>query len=380
MVGFCVIKFRGNFDDLSDKILRGLRVFILVSIKLSLDDNFVVTGINTMSKNEVEKQLALEKLQGQVDSLIAEAGHGELFGVDLTCAEKDVQETLLNKFLQANDHDVQGAKSQLLKTLKWRKQFSPLSAAFKEKHKEVYHELGLVTKHESTVMTWNLYGAVEDKASVFGDLDSFLRWRVGLMELGISKLDFSVASKSKMSQVHDYKGVNFFAMDAKTKTATKNTIQIFQDYYPEMLDKKYFVNVPRIMGWVFTLVKPLVSKETLEKFNVLSDGSKLASSIGDWAPKAYGGKAESLSELRLTEFTPINAQLVEEDADRRTRDGGEKMLGVSSTDEKKKEEPQTVSDDQKKEPKTGENENEPEAAEKTGADSEVEPLTAANNN
>ncbi|KAA8898574.1 hypothetical protein TRICI_006530 [Trichomonascus ciferrii] len=311
-----------------------------------------------MSKNEVEKQLALEKLQGQVDSLVKEADHGELFGEDLKNAEKDVQETLLTKFLQANNHDVAAAKDQLLKTLKWRKKFSPLSAAFKEKHKEVYDELGLVTKHESTVMTWNLYGAVEDKESVFGDLDSFLRWRVGLMELGISKLDFSDASKSKMSQVHDYKGVNFFAMDAKTKTATKNTIQIFQDYYPEMLDKKYFVNVPKIMGWVFTLVKPLVSKETLEKFNVLSDGSKLASNVGDWAPKSYGGKAESLSALRLTEFTPINAQLVEEDADRRTKDGAEKKLDGSSSDENKKEE-STFEDKKVEESSTNKKEEKP---------------------
>lgn len=336
-----------------------------------------------MSKNEVEKQLALEKLQGEVDSLVKEADHGELFGEDLKNCEKDVQETLLTKFLQANNYDVEGAKSQLLKTLKWRKKFSPLSAAFKEKHKEVYDELGLVTKHESTVMTWNLYGAVEDKESVFGDLDSFLRWRVGLMELGISKLDFSDASKSKMSQVHDYKGVNFFAMDAKTKTATKNTIQIFQDYYPEMLDKKYFVNVPRIMGWVFTLVKPLVSKETLEKFNVLSDGSKLASSVGDWAPKSYGGKAESLSELRLTEFTPINAQLVEEDADRRTKDGAEKKLDESSGDENKKEEPSSASADKKEEqasaeePKNEDNEKEPEDGEtKKEVEDEAEPSTA----
>jgi hypothetical protein len=336
-----------------------------------------------MSKNEVEKQLALEKLQGQVEALVEEADHGELFGEDLKGAEKGVQETLLNKFLQANQHDVDAAKSQLLKTLKWRKKFSPLSAAFKEKHKEVYDELGLVTKHESTVMTWNLYGAVEDKERVFGDLDSFLRWRVGLMELGISKLDFSDAAKSKMSQVHDYKGVNFFAMDAKTKTATKNTIQIFQDYYPEMLDKKYFVNVPKIMGWVFTLVKPLVSKETLEKFNVLSDGSKLASSVGDWTPKSYGGKAESLAALRLTEFTPLNPQLVEDDADRRTKDGAEKKLDGSSADEskkEKKEQEEPSANDKKEEQPSAEEPKKEVDSEKPPADEttdETKPSTTA---
>lgn len=31
-------------------------------------------------------------------------------------------------------------------------------------------------------MTLNLYGTIKDNQAVFGDLDRFLRWRVGLME------------------------------------------------------------------------------------------------------------------------------------------------------------------------------------------------------
>lgn len=270
-----------------------------------------------MSKNEVEKQLALENFEKALPGVIEKAEHSELYGHDLNTAEQGVKEILLKKFLQANNYELEAAKTQLLKTLKWRKSFCPLSAAFKETHNEVLDSIGLVTKQNDQVITWNLYGVVKDRKTVFGDLDAFLRWRVGLMELGLSTLDFSDESKSKMSQVHDYYSVSFLKLDSQTKAASSKTIHIFQDYYPEALDKKYFVNVPTIMGWVFTLVKPLVSKETLEKFHVLSDGAKLAGILGDWVPKAYGGKAESLDKLRLSDFTPVNSELVEKDYERR---------------------------------------------------------------
>lgn len=268
-----------------------------------------------MSKNEVEKQLVFEKLDGALADIISSAGHSELWGYDLSTVDTPVRECLLRKFLQANNYEFDKAKNQLSKTLKWRKTFRPLSAAFSEQHAKKFDVLGIVTdsSKDSRVVTWNLYGVVKNREELFGDLDAFIRWRVGLMEQGLSKLDFSKSESAYMDQVHDYEGVSILKLDTSTRAATQKAIAIFQDYYPEVLYKKYFLNVPWIMSWMFTLVKPLVSKETLAKFEVMSDGSKLSSKMGDWVPKVYGGKAESLDAIKVTSFKPVNESLLQKE-------------------------------------------------------------------
>ena len=59
----------------------------------------------------------------------------------------------------------------------------------------------------------------------------------------------------QMCQVHDYDGVSFLKMDAGTKAATKRTIAVLSAHYPEMLDQKFFVNVPWVLSWVYTAIK-----------------------------------------------------------------------------------------------------------------------------
>lgn len=267
------------------------------------------------SKNEVEKQLAFEELEKSLDDLIKAAEHSELYGYDLNALNDDdgkiIKERLLRKFLQANGYEIGAAKQQFLKTLKWRKTFKPLDAAYKETHSEILDKVGVVTKqvvtekeNQTLVTTWNLYGAVADRQLIFGDLDKFLRWRVALMEKGISLLDFTKEDESCMSQVHDYFNVSFLRLDSSTKAASKAAIDLFQNYYPEFLGSKYFVNVPTFMQWMFAFVRPFLSKETVAKFHVIADGSNLASQLGQWVPKNYGGKAESLSAIKVSEFGP----------------------------------------------------------------------------
>lgn len=76
------------------------------------------------------------------------------------------------------------------------------------------------------------------------------------------------------------------------KAATKRTIQTLSSYYPETLSRKFFVNVPVLMGWLFSAMKLLVAKETTRKFTVLSYGEQLAGELGKGIPKVYGGEKE----------------------------------------------------------------------------------------
>ena len=109
--------------------------------------------------------------------------------------------------------------------------------------------------------------------------------------------------------------------DANQKAAAAEATNIFQNHYPEFLvrsslqyatrtsvywnhpqqTKKFFVNVPTLLTWVFWLFKPLISAKTLAKFTVVGTGK---ATIGkellpfipaDQLPKKYGGEAEDLA-------------------------------------------------------------------------------------
>lgn len=98
-------------------------------------------------------------------------------------------------------------------------------------------------------------------------------------------------------QVHDYLQVSFFRTPAEVKNASKKTVELFQKYYPELLEKKFFVNVPFLMGWVYNAMKLLVAKETFKKLVMLSYGQELAKHMGSKSiPTTYGGDGKLLAE------------------------------------------------------------------------------------
>jgi hypothetical protein len=114
----------------------------------------------------------------------------------------------------------------------------------------------------------------------------------------------------QMIQVHDYLNVKFFRMDPSVRAATKKTIDTFSTAYPELLREKFFVNVPSIMGWMFSAMKLFLSRNTTRKFHPISNGANLArefpASIADKIPKTYGGKGLELKDEART------VQLVED--------------------------------------------------------------------
>jgi hypothetical protein len=174
----------------------------------------------------------LTKFCEALPSLLTEAGHAEVYGVNLTPEAPFHTRLILQKFLRANSNDLTKAKQQLLDTLKWRKEFDPVGAASASYEKERFEGLGYVMElqgvpdsaNESDVVTFNIYGAVKDNKKTFGDLEGFLRWRVGLMERSVQKLNLSKATRPipdfgqgpdpyQGYQVHDYLHVSFIRQD-----------------------------------------------------------------------------------------------------------------------------------------------------------------------
>lgn len=149
------------------------------------------------------------------------------------------------------------------------------------------------------------------RLSSAADSIRFIEWRVALMELALQTLSISTASAPitathdpyKITQVHDYKSISFFSQSGVVKSASKETISVFAQNYPELLKEKFFVNVPAIMGFFYNFIKLFVAEKTRKKFHPMSNGAKLADEfsdsqvkgLGQMLPAEYGGQGDELS-------------------------------------------------------------------------------------
>ncbi|KAB2579956.1 Cellular retinaldehyde-binding/triple function [Lasiodiplodia theobromae] len=266
---------------------------------------------------EISDDHPINKLLKALPDLITGAdGYNEVYGIHLDPTGPFHTKLILQKFLRANANDVDKAKNQLAETLKWRGSFKPLAALDEAFAKDRYEGLGYVIEAEGVpespnkkdIITFNIYGAVKDNKATFGDVEAFLRWRVALMEMGIKKLNLANATQPipdygngpdpyQGIQVHDYLSVSFIRQDPNVKAASRRTIDLFSKVYPETLSRKFFVNVPVVMGWMFQTFKLILPKETTRKFTVLSYGNQLASELGPNVPEVYGGKTGGLETI-----------------------------------------------------------------------------------
>lgn len=273
-----------------------------------------------------EQAAKLQKLIEAIPAILKatdNSAYDEIYGYriapdDAEHVDVPVRNEILLKFLVASEWDVAAATQKVVKTLNWRNHFQVLSAAYEESYDADLEKLGVITDYAGNtdnfrVVTWNLYANLKNPKKLFAkfgvgaDEDTagatkttkpgtmFLRWRVGLMERALSLVDFTNSDNNKIAQVHDYNNVSMFRMDPGMKAATKEIIAVFSDNYPELLSKKYFINVPLLMGWVFAFFRAtgLMSAATLKKFEMLNHGDLHDAFGKDNLPAAYNGGVEN---------------------------------------------------------------------------------------
>lgn len=223
-------------------------------------------AVPTTSTTEADEKVAptepveTSALQ-QLWKSVQEHSHDEIWGVKLADPQNYVpSQIVLQKYLNANDGDVEKAKAQLTSTLDYRAKMNASRLVMKHYSKEKFAGLGFITSYDGeaatpdsrVVFTWNIYGGVKDIQQSFGDMDAFIEWRVALMELAMQTLDLSSATKPitaeddpyKIYQVHDYKSVSFLRSPPAVRSAAKKTVEVLAMAYPETLKEKFFVNVP----------------------------------------------------------------------------------------------------------------------------------------
>ncbi|KAG6335261.1 hypothetical protein ID866_3817 [Astraeus odoratus] len=224
----------------------------------------------------------------------------KLWGVtiDPTKSQDARVSVILMKFLRARNLNPDEAKAMLISTLRWRRSFDVEGAMKEQFPEDVFGKLGKIygRDRQGHPVTYNLYGGNKNADAVFGDVQRFLRWRIAFMEQSIGLLDFQTVDQ--LVQVHDYEGVTLSSRTENSKNAASEASSIFQSHYPEFLARKFFVNVPSFMTWIFWLFKPFLSATTLAKMTVVGSGPRtigatLLSIIDeDQLPKRYGGSAD----------------------------------------------------------------------------------------
>ncbi|CAO3600484.1 unnamed protein product [Absidia cylindrospora] len=183
----------------------------------------------------------------------------------------------------------------LVDSLKWRKEFKADELVTESFDVDLFGSLGYLHGKDKAgrPVCYNFYGDI-DQDKVFKDIQTFIRWRLQLMEQSVQLVD--LVNVDSMIQVHDYLGASMFGRSANAKAATSEIIKILQDNYPEFLATKFFVNVPWWGSKVFSLIRPLLPEATVKKFVVCSNGellNTLEKSIDkDQLPKVYTGGAK----------------------------------------------------------------------------------------
>ena len=269
-----------------------------------------------------EDKAVFAKVVKNLPALVREkcGGYDEIYGYmivpssDPETAEyydEAAAHAIIRKFCKGYKFQYAVVMEHLASVLKWRKEFNPLSAAFREVHNPELVQVGMLTHYpeekeaNKKAVTWNIYGQLMKKKHLFKEADKFLRYRIGLMERGLRLLDFTDASNDYLVQVHDYKGTSMWRMDGEMKRCVKSIIHVFQEYYPELLAAKYFVYVPTFLSWVYDVIKQFVDESTRKKFVVLNDGKKLGKYLPHCPKSPYGGSdSKSLAEENIAEIRP----------------------------------------------------------------------------
>lgn len=119
---------------------------------------------------------SLSEFFNRLPGIVGKVGYSEMWGVPLKTSEDIPTVNVLIKFLRANEGNIDAAEDQLRKALEWRKDTKPLELVESGRYSaSKYGGLGYLTTYEQDgqplVFTWNIYGAVKDVQSTFGDCD-----------------------------------------------------------------------------------------------------------------------------------------------------------------------------------------------------------------
>ncbi|XP_014517083.1 patellin-4 [Vigna radiata var. radiata] len=305
-------KEESNF--LSD--LKELERKALIEFKSKLEE--AIMGGTLFEKEEPKKEASAEN-EAEEKNEAEEMEEGKnveveekdecLWGVPLLPSKgAEGIDVVLLKFLRAREFRVSDAFEMLKKTLKWRKE-SNIDSLVDEEFASDLASAAYMSgfDHEGHPVCYNIFGAFESEElyqKTFGTEEKrseFLRWRCQMMEKGIQKLNLKPGGVSSLLQINDLKNSPGIS-NKELRVATKQTVAILQDNYPEMVAKNIFINVPFWYYALNALLSPFLTQRTKSKI-VVARPNKVTETLTKYIPieeipVQYGGfKRENDAEF-----------------------------------------------------------------------------------
>ncbi|KAB2013823.1 hypothetical protein ES319_D09G183500v1 [Gossypium barbadense] len=234
------------------------------------EDTYFISHLKSSEKK------SLQELKDKLTASLGPDGQCTMWGIPLLSGDEKADVILL-KFLRARDFKVSDSFHMLEKCLAWRKEFKADSVAEEELGLEELE--GVVAymhgyDREGHPVCYNAYGVFRDKdmcERMFGDeekLSKFLRWRVQVMERGISLLHFKPGGINSIIQVTDLKDMP----KRDLRVVSNQILSLFQDNYPEMVARKIFINVPWYFSVLYSMFSPFLTQRTKSKFVISRQG------------------------------------------------------------------------------------------------------------
>ncbi|KAJ7954658.1 random slug protein 5 [Quillaja saponaria] len=205
-------------------------------------------------------------------------------------SSKDVEDSMIQRFLRARDQDIEKASKMFLKYLSWRRTSVPngfISATEIPNdlaHNKVFMQ-GLDKKGRPIVVA---FGARHKPTK--GSLEEFKRFVVFCLDKISARMP---RGQEKFVCIADLEGWGYSNSDIRGYLAA---LSILQDCYPERLGKLFIVHVPYIFMTAWKMVYPFIDNCTKKKICFVEKKKITPTLLADidesQIPVTYGGKMQ----------------------------------------------------------------------------------------
>jgi hypothetical protein len=146
-----------------------------------------------------------------------------------------------------------------------------------------------------------------DLEKVFADEETFVRYRLHIMEQVISRIAWKRGETESICSIHDYRGTPVLFQPPELKSSIKAISKVMGDHYPEFKAKSIFCNFPKTFSVLWNTFSIFVPAATRAKMAFLSEDDYLSLfeivspdnlpfDMGGFGPWTEQGKDLSLTE------------------------------------------------------------------------------------
>ncbi|KAI3737468.1 hypothetical protein L2E82_27472 [Cichorium intybus] len=202
---------------------------------------------------------------------------------------KEYDDLTIRRFLRAYDLDIEKATDMFIKFIKWRKTFVPNgSISVSEIPNELAQNKLFMQGNDKSGRPITLVFGGRHYQNKKGGLEEFKRFVTFTLERITSRMP---PGQEKFVAIGDVEGWGYSNIDIRAYLAS---ISILQDYYPETLEKMFFVHVPYMFMAAWKIIYPFINEKTKKRI-VFVENKHLKSTLlkeidESQLPEIYGGK------------------------------------------------------------------------------------------